>query len=70
MAYESPSLAELAAHGSPRRYSDPTIIGYATPEFIARNAASLRRADVVLRVTAVLLISVHLVALNLWRSQR
>jgi hypothetical protein len=67
VAYESPSLA---AHGSPRRYSDYTIIDYATPEFIARNAASLRRADVALRVTAALLISVHLVSLNLSRSQR
>src|SRR5947207_381055 len=70
VAYQGPSLAELAAHGSPRRISDPTIHIYASPEFILRNAAALRRADVALRLAAALLVSIHLVILNLWRSRK
>ncbi|HEX8200022.1 MAG TPA: hypothetical protein VF590_06010 [Isosphaeraceae bacterium] len=65
VADQGPSWAELAAHGAPRRYSDLTLRSDSPPEFVVRNAASLRRADAALRLGTALLVSIHLVILNL-----
>jgi hypothetical protein len=61
VTYQGPSFWEMMAHAPPRRIGDPTFTTYDPP----LDLAGLRRADVTLRIGASLLVSVHLVVLNL-----
>ena len=66
VTYQGASFTEMMARGEPGRIADPIV--YERP-YSKRFYDSLRRADVALRLAAALLISVHLVILNLWRAR-
>jgi hypothetical protein len=65
LASQGPSFAEAMMHGAPRRITDPTILVIELPV----SHVTLRLADVALRITAALLVSVHLVLLNMRRDR-
>jgi hypothetical protein len=65
ITYQGPSLGELASPGEPRRISDPTVYTVEPPV----NLRTVRRADVALRIAAVLFVGVHLVILNMGRAR-
>jgi hypothetical protein len=61
VTYQGPSFREMMGPAPPRRIGDPTFHTFTAP----LDLAGLRRADAILRIAAALLVSVHLVVLNL-----
>src|SRR5262249_7712812 len=61
VTFQGPSFGEMMAGGPPRRYGDMTVYTYHPPF----DLTGLRRADVILRIAAALLVGGHLVVLNL-----
>jgi hypothetical protein len=65
LACQGPSFAETMTHGAPQRITDPMMYIIEPPV----SHAVPRGADVPLHITAALLVSVHLVLLNVRRDR-